>query len=174
MEVFLTSSGAVDNLSWCITAAPTTSALAPGVERYGCGVNPAGSISVVSGTPTLGSTLVVGIANPMGTQSLESVPFLAVSALPDASYPCGTIVPGYGMLVPYTGELLLGSSPFLMLSGPSRVDASSPAEIAVEFPSNAAFAGIVLHAQGLLIDLSPGAQPRVGLTEALRLEVTSD
>ena len=174
MEVFLTSSGAVDNLLLCMPQSTDRSgAGVPGVEPYGCGVNPAGSITVVSGTPSLGSTLVVGIDNPLGTQSAGSFAFLALSGQPDWNAPCGSLLPGFGMSFPYSGEVLVDLTQFLLVPGPAWNGPGSPAPIGVSFPSNVAFIGLELFVQGGLFDTSPGAMPRIGLTEALELTLGS-
>ena len=144
-----------------------------GVERYGCGVNPAGSLSVVSGTPSLGSTLVLGIDNSLGTQSAGSIAFLALSGQPDWNWPCGTLSPGLGMGFPYSGEVLIDLTLFLFYPGPAWDGASHPAPISIAIPSNAAFLGLELYAQGGLFDAAPGALHPIALTEAFKLTVGS-
>ena len=79
---------------------------------YGCGLNPAGSIAVLSGVPNVGSTMVFGIDNPAGTQAIGSVPILAVSVGTWPSFPCGITVPTLGMDGP--GELLILVGPSLL------------------------------------------------------------
>jgi sugar lactone lactonase YvrE len=142
-----------------------------GLEIYGCGINPAGSISVLSGRPTLGSTLVVGIDNPVGSQAAGAVPFLAFSALPSSGSACGGLIDHYGMIEPFSGELLLGASPFLVLAGAPWEGPDRPAPIRVTFPDDANLTGVALHAQGVLFDPTPGAVARFGLTEGLRIEL---
>ena len=174
MEVFLTSSGAVDNLLLCTQQGTARSgAEVPGVELYGCGVNPAGSITVVSGTPSLGSTLVVGVDNPLGTQSAGSFAFLALSGQRDWNAPCGSMFPGFGMSFPHGGEVLVDLTQFVIFPGPAWDGPGSPAPISVALPSNAALLGLELFVQGGLFDASPGALPAIGLTEALELTLGS-
>jgi hypothetical protein len=142
------------------------------VELYGCGINPAGSISVVSGSPSAGSAMVIGIDNPVGTQAAGSLALLALSASPDSNFPCGTALPGFGMLAPYTGELLIHYVPFLILSGPAW-DGVTPVPITIDFPNTSSVVGLELYVQGALLDATPGALHLVGLTDALRLKIGS-
>ena len=111
---------------------PITPILTGSTGVYGCGVNPAGSISV-AGSPTLGSTLSFGVDNPFGTQAPGSLPFLYLSLAPSSGYPCGLLLAGYGMAGPgATGELLVsltGASALLL--GPPWSGAGSPAVIDV-------------------------------------------
>ena len=116
--------------------------------------------------------MVIGIDNPVGTQHARSLPWLVFSALPDPNFPCGTALPGFGMIAPYTGELLIHPSPFLILFGPAW-DGASPAPITIHFPSSASFVGLELYVQGALIDTAHGALHPFGLTDALRLKIGS-
>lgn len=69
-------------------------------------VNPPGSLLILSGRPTLGSTIQIGVDNPLGTQDPGSFAFLFYCGSPDPNYPNGTILPGYGM-DGGNGELLI-------------------------------------------------------------------
>ena len=45
---------------------------------YGCGVNPPGSLTTLSGKPQIGTTWTLGIDNPLGTQP-SGLAFLRIS-----------------------------------------------------------------------------------------------
>ena len=148
--------------------------LSPAVVPYGCGVNPAGSMTVISGVPSIGTTVTLGVDNPLGTQAPGSLPFLALATAPDPAFPCGTLVPGFGMGgggAP--GELLLGVAPppFLVIAGASWAGPGTPAPIALPIPADATLLGASFYAQGLLLDTSPGASVSFGLTDAVELQV---
>jgi hypothetical protein len=149
----------------------------PTVTTYGCGTNPAGSLTVVSGTPTLGTQMVFGIDNPLGTQAPGSIPILAFADQPAPGFPCGQLVPGYGMGgAGALGEVLLSlapPNPILLLFGAPWTGPGTPATIPLGLPANPSFAGIVVHAQGLMVDLTPGASVFLGVTDGLRLELGS-
>ncbi|MEM7310650.1 MAG: FG-GAP repeat protein [Planctomycetota bacterium] len=140
----------------------------------GCGLNPTGSLTVIDGEPALASTLVLGIHNPLGTQALGSPTFLALSAGLDAGVAaggCGTLLGGWSMLgFGGAGELLL--DPFGPLAqAPGFPWNGAPAPVAVPIPDDCAMLNMSLHAQGLLLDLTPAAVAPIGLTEGLRLQI---
>ncbi|MEM7310997.1 MAG: endonuclease [Planctomycetota bacterium] len=140
---------------------------------YGCGVNPAGSLVVVSGTPTVDTTLTLGVDNPLGTQAPGSLTFIALSFAPDALFPCGIPVPGLGMAgggAP--GELLISfvpPSPFLSVTGVPWFSAGNPSAVPLPFPDNPNLVGFTVYAQGLIWDISPGATAPFGLTDGAAL-----
>ena len=112
--------------------------------------------------------------NPLGTQAVGSLPFLALATAPDPAFPCGTLVPGFGMGgVGAPGELLIGLAPppFLVLAGAPWIGPGTPAPIALTIPLDAALLGASVYAQGLLFDTSPGATVAFGLTDAVELQV---
>lgn len=141
-----------------------------GVFPYGCHVNPVDSLVVLSGSPTTGSPLVLGVDNPVGTQFAGSIPYLMIATTPDPAYPCGLASPGWGM-AGGSGELLLPLSPFppIFLTGAPWAGSGTPAPFNLFVPNNPALVGVAFYAQGALIDLSPGATVVIGLTEALQL-----
>jgi hypothetical protein len=140
------------------------------VAAYGSGVNPPGSLSVLGGQATIGATLVLGVDNPLGTQTVGSNAFVAISHLPDPNFPAGTLFGGFGMSGP-AGEILISlvpPSPFLPVLGPSIWSGPGfPATIPLSIPQNANFIGVHVYVQGLLVDLSPGSTVPFGLTDAL-------
>ena len=134
---------------------------------YGCGVNPAGSLSLVSGTPTLGQSLTLGLADPTGAFATPASTFVAVSASADPAFPCGTVLPGFGLGLPgAAGELLIGA-PALVEVGPAYTGATAP--VVLQVPNQPSLVGQTVFAQGLLVD--PTA--RFGLTEAIELVLGS-
>jgi len=138
-------------------------------QVFGCGVNPAGSLSVVSGAPAVGTTLVLGIDNPLGTQAAGALPALGLATAAAPGFPCGVVLPGLGMTAPGAdGELLLDvapPNPFLTLLGAPWSGPGSPAPIALVIPANPALLGLELIAQGVMIDAAPGAGVPIGFTE---------
>jgi hypothetical protein len=69
-----TESGAV----WLVDLAPPLQAA---VSIYGC-ANPPGSLSVLAGEPALGTTVTLGIDNPLGTQNPGALPIFALALGP--------------------------------------------------------------------------------------------
>jgi hypothetical protein len=141
---------------------------------YGCGTNPAGSMSVLAGTPQVGTTLVLGVDNPLGTQAAGALPLVALASAPDPAHPCGTPVAGLGMAgAGALGELLVSvapPNPLLWLGGAAWSGPGAPAPVAIAIPADPALAGRTFYAQGVLVD--PAAAPggvRFGLTEAIEL-----
>src|SRR5262245_50337079 len=116
------------------------------VASYGCGVNPDQSLVVVSGSSALLDTLTVGIDNPAGTQGAGSLTILVTSALPDPGYPCGTLLPNWGMSAPGTpGELLVTVAPndaqFFFL-GPPWAGVGVPSQIPLQIPGALELSGL--------------------------------
>jgi len=142
---------------------------------YGCGVNPAGSLVLVSGEPSIGSTVVVGVNNPLGTQQPGSLSFVALSDTPDAAYPCGSLLPGFGMAgVGAAGELLIGlapPNPLAVVSGAPWSGPGTPAPVPLKIPSSAALLGFTVYAQGLLVDPFAPLDVVFGLTDGAELVI---
>lgn len=134
---------------------------------YGCGVNPNGSL-VTSGRPAIGTTCTLSIDNPLATQAPGSLALLLLSLRADASYPCGTQVPGLGMNG--VGEVLI-QAPLTTRIGGAWAGTGQPVAFPLTLPWQVALAGLPLYAQGMLFDFSPTASHVVGLTTAVRLTV---
>lgn len=147
----------------------TEEPLPPGVVRLGCGINPPGSLVVVSGAPSLGSTLVLGVDNPFGSQSPGALAQVVVSLRGHEALPCGTPVPGQGMVGPF-GEWLLGEPTFLTRSGATWQGPGLPAEVAFRIPNRAGLVGRTFYVQGRLVD-SPDSPLPIGLADGFALTI---
>jgi hypothetical protein len=140
----------------------------PLFSLYGCGTNPSGSMSAVSGGPVAGTTFVVGLDNPLSSQASPALSVLAISLAPDPNFPCGTPLPGWGMSGPF-GELLISLSspnPLVLVFGAPWFTAGSPAQVSVPIPSDAPLLGLTLYFQGVLASnvntLTEGMQITIG------------
>ena len=141
------------------------------VTAYGCGVNPAGSLTVLSGKPEIGRSVEYGVDNPLGTQAPGSLPFLLFTLKSDPGFPCGTPLANFGMSGPGTsGELLISlarADRLLSLIGPPWAGAGMPASFTVQIPADVALLGASFFGQGVLVDPSVAFGVKFGLTEAL-------
>jgi PKD repeat protein len=137
---------------------------------FGCGVNPPGSMTVISGLPRIGTQLRLGIDNPVGTQSIGSIPLLALSIGVFPMFPCGIVVPSLGMDGP--GELLIlpGANVLKpLLVGQLWTGPGNPAQVVINVPDDAGLVGLSLYAQGMLFDPSGALGVTFGLTDAVQL-----
>ena len=144
------------------------------ITPMGCGINPPGSFRVLSGAPRLGSTLVLGLDNPLGTQSVGAVPYVFASTAADALHPCGTLRPGLGMAGGgASGELLLDPRKplFRKVTGAPWQGPGIPAAVSFRIPLSPGLLGSVLYLQGRLLDGTPGALVPVGLTDGVKLTI---
>jgi len=142
----------------------------PELLVYGGGVNPAGSMTVVSGAAKLGHSFTLGVDNPLGTQTAgSSVAVLLLAGQPHPNFPSGVNVPSLGMSGP--GELLLDLSTRLLpnVTGPVWSGPGNPAPVGLGIPKDIAFAGFSFAAQGLLLDLV--GPNRFGLADAVRVTI---
>jgi hypothetical protein len=150
----------------------STPALAE-TERVSCGLNPPQSLIVISGTGVLGEALVVGIDNPLGTQTPGACTYLIASRTSASPTPCGTTAFGlsmYGYHVP--GELVVSLDQVDLVgiwSGAPWAGPGSPSTVALVPFDDAALVGICVDLQGLVIDPSGAGAVVVGATEALRV-----
>ncbi len=147
----------------------------PEATVFGCGVNPTGSMTVISGAPRLGQVLTLGVDNPLGTQGAGSLTFLFVSTAADPDYPCGSSIPGFGMNGPgANGELLIGvvpPDPAVSLMGPLWSVPGVPAPIPLAIPSDAALVGLVAFGQGMILDPASTYGVKFGLTEGVEMPI---
>ncbi|MEM7306965.1 MAG: PQQ-dependent sugar dehydrogenase [Planctomycetota bacterium] len=148
-----------------------------GVQPYGCGVNPAGSLALADAGVHIGEVATLVLDNPLGTQSPGSGTALGMSAAADPAFPCGTLLPGYGMTgAGAQGELLLSLATGAVLAAvPGPPWPGAPVELEVEVPYLVTLAGATVHLQGLILDPSfgGGSGAGIGLTDALRVVIGS-
>ncbi len=145
----------------------------PASQEYGCGINPTGSMLLLSGTPRMNTTITFGVDNPVGSQSPGAIPLVAVSTSAWPTFPCGVPLPGFGMSAP-TGELLVRTGPFvvkpLLIGGALWAGPGMPAQVDLVIPNVPSLIGYSLYAQGILLDLSPNASPKFGFANAFKLD----
>jgi hypothetical protein len=162
-------------LSLLAVLAPTTARAE--TEVFGCGANPAGSLAVLAGDARLGTTFVIGLDNPLGTQTPGTIGLVWVSAAADPAHPCGTPAYGLGLSsVAVPGELLVDLSNASLVALFFTTPWLGPglhAEAAIDVPANPSLAGIELFAQGFLVDPSGLGSVTVGATEGLRFVLES-
>ena len=130
----------------------------PDFQRLGCGTNPVGSLSIQSGLPVIGTTIVFGVDNPYGTQPVGSPVVMLYSFAPDANYPCGRLLPGFGQAGGgAAGELLVDISSqnlIRMVVSGSYGGPGLPGLNSVNIPNNANLIGATIFAQGFVLDTS--------------------
>jgi plastocyanin len=145
--------------------------------EYGCGTNPSGSLALVAGAPSIGTTFTMGVDNPLGSQPAGSLAFLAVSLRADPNYPCGTQVPGFGMSGPGAfGEVLVGiqaPDPVLLVGPAVWTGAGSPAALNLPLPADPALVGQQLFLQGVLIDATFTSGVTYALTNGIEVTMGS-
>ena len=175
LEFRLKSDGGLEFGGWNIDdlALLEQSSSAGNMFVFGSGVNPAGSMTIVGGTPTIGGTATIGVDNPLGTQGAGSLTFLFVSASPDANYPAGTLVPGFGMAsAGAVGELLIhivAPDPALYVSGALWTGSAVPIDLAI--PNDPALIGVEAYGQGLLLDPVAASGVKFGLTDGVVFQI---
>lgn len=144
-------------------------------ENYGCGLAPDASLLVIGGDARLGSTLTLGVDNPLGTQLSGSIGAVYLTTAADPAFPCGTPAFGLAMSGPGTpGELLVDVSPSAFVgvyvtgiwNGPGQ-----PATTSIAFPNLPTILGGTFYAQGVLVDPSGLGTVALGATEGLRMTV---
>ena len=131
---------------------------------------------MISGVPSIGTTVVLGLDNPLGTQALGSIPLLVFAFTPDPNFPCGSALPNSGMFGPGApGELLISLAPPTpiapILAGPLWGGAGMPSPINVAVPSDPTLLGVSVFAQGLMLDPTVAFGVKFGLTDAVELRV---
>ncbi|MEM7308454.1 MAG: S8 family serine peptidase [Planctomycetota bacterium] len=148
-------------------ASPAT-AQGGSVTTYGCGVNPAGSLKATGGAPNIGQTLELSTTDPTGSTSAGSLALLSMRLSPDPAFPCGTVLPGFGLGGP-AGELLLNPAAPAIGSFPPQVygGLGTSAAFALPIPFDTAVVGAQAYLQGAFLDLGGG----IGLTEAVQVNI---
>ncbi|MEW6073616.1 MAG: PKD domain-containing protein [Planctomycetota bacterium] len=137
--------------------------------RIGCDPTAAGTLTVQSGLPAIGTTIVFAIDNPYGTQAAGSATFLRAAFAPAAQYPCGFWKPNYGMAYAGApGEILLATIPApLTFPGTAFGGAGNPGLVAVPIPNNLALIGRRLYGQGVIFDSAAALGVQYGVTDGL-------
>jgi len=142
---------------------------------FGSGVNPAGSMTIISGSASIGDTAVLGVDNPLGTQAAGSFTFMFVSSVADPNHPAGTLLPGFGMSgAGANGELLIGVTPpdpSVILTGPVWGGSGNPASISVPIPNDPGLIGFEAYGQGLILDPAAASGVKFGLTEGVVFQI---
>ena len=148
---------------------PTAVPTGPGYP-FGCGVNPAGSMSLPFGQPIPGGDVELWITNPLGNQNPGTQVYVALAFEPTKNAPCGLLVPGWGMQAG-VGELLL-DVPSLFSIQVAQPWTGFPTIHPVSIPNDPQVQGARFFAQAFLLDGSQPASPfGVGLTEAIEILV---
>jgi glucose/arabinose dehydrogenase len=147
------------------------------VKTIGCGVNPPGSLVLEEPMAAIAETVHFTLDNPLGTQSAGAATVLALSAAPDAAYPCGALIPGFGMAgLGALGELLINPLPGAVLDPvPGPPWKAAPATLAVKVPFLFTLVGQKVYLQGAIVDTTFGGGSGAGiaLTEGLELVIGS-
>ena len=152
----------------------TSTPLAAQVTPYGSGINPPGSLVVLSGVPEVGSTLVLGVTNTAAANPGPGLALLTLATAPAAGYPAGLVLPGFGLAgAGAPGELLLSSAPPdpLVTLGPvfwAGIQ-GTPASFGLPIPALPSLIGVSVYAQGGIVALAQGNI--IGLTEGLRIQI---
>ena len=141
--------------------------------RYGCDAAVRGSLSVLSGAPRIGTTVTLGVDNPLGTQGPNSRAYLWMSTRADTAYPCGTPLANFGMAGPGAmGEILVNRSSGILLktvTGGVWSTPGTPAPVPLAMPTALAWIGQSVYVQGYLVDSRITYGVRAGVTDALKL-----
>jgi hypothetical protein len=147
----------------------------PSATVYGCGINPAGSMSILSGSPAIGGSITFGIDNPVGSTAIGSFSFVFISDSPDPSYPCGTPLPGFGMGASGIGELLVSLAPpnpvGKILIGAPWTGPGTPAPVGTPVPADTNLLGETFYAQGGLFDPTSAPGTKIRFSDAVELYI---
>ena len=127
----------------------------------GCGLNPEGSLEA-SCMPTLGQTVDVTLDDPTGLYPTPAASFLFVSTRAAAPFPCGRLLPGFGLgAAGSDGELLLGRG---LTRSPGPAFNGTGVTFPFTIPNDPLLVSERFYLQGAFL-----ASGRVGLTEGLEL-----
>lgn len=150
------------------------------ITPYGCGTNPAGSLVATtspagSGRPTPGEAVQLDLTNPLGTQAAGAAGFLVYGLQAAPGFPCGIPLPGFGMAgAGQPGELLIDpGQPYVITFAGIWGGGSTVVTTFFAVPFDGALLGLSLYAQGLMVDLQPGAAIPFGLAGAVALQIGS-
>ena len=144
----------------------------PQVVPFGC-LNPAGSLTHISGTPKPNQLMTVGVDDPTGSVAAGALSFLLVSDTPDPALPCGTVFgssgssSGFELLVDLNRALAFGPP----IPGGVWTTPGVPAQISARLPADPNLKGTSLYIQGYLTNASAPAGRRLALTDGLELRI---
>jgi hypothetical protein len=135
------------------------------VIPYGCGWNPPGSLVVVGGTPSIGTTFTVGVTDPGASMAPGSIPYLAVAAAALPFFPCGFASGNIGLPAPGSaGEILIDPATLILPALIGTPWTAAPVAFPFPIPYVTAVVGVTVYLQGALIDPVSG---RLGVTNGL-------
>jgi PKD repeat protein len=137
--------------------------------RIGCDPAVENTLSVESGVPEIGTTMVFGVDNPFGTQAAGSAVWLRAAFAPAAEYPCGIWKPNFGMAhAGAPGEILLSTVPTpFTFSGTAFGGAGNPGLVTIPIPNNIGLIGTTLYCQGVILDLIGASGVNYGVTDGV-------
>jgi hypothetical protein len=156
-----------------ITGGPFTGAVPLGTftfqrsyssQLYGCGLNPAGSLTLMGGAPRIGQTATHGVHDPTGTLLSPASTRLYGSIGSAPGFPCGLILGSFGLGPTGMSELLIQLPSVVKQAGPSWTGV--PAPFVVTIPNDVTLANVTVYAQATLFDGT-----RLGLTEAVEMRI---
>lgn len=141
--------------------------------RYGCDPLVRGSLTVLAGAPRVGTSLSMGVDNPLGTQGPNSRAYLWMSTQPDVAFPCGTGLVNFGMAGPGAlGEILVNRTTGVLLKttvGGLWSRPGTPAPVPLAIPPALSWIGQSVYVQGYLIDARITYGVKTGVTDGLKL-----
>ncbi len=134
------------------------------VSAYGC-ANPADSLFHASGQPSPGQILTFGAVDPTGSVPAGSLAMLQFSTQAAPGYPCGPLLPGFG-LSGGPGELLIALGPAKLFAlGPVAYDGANPAMFTLAIQNNPALSGYGVRCQAAFVQATG-----MGLTNGLQIQ----
>jgi len=147
---------------------------APGTAlRYGCDPAVRGTLSVLAGQIRLGQTVTLGVDNPLGTQGPNAAASVWMSRQADALYPCGTLLPNFGMSGPgASGEILVNRATGVLIKtvvGGRWSAPGNPAPVPIVLPAQLSWIGQSIYVQGVLTDGRITYGVKTAVTDGLKL-----
>lgn len=161
------------HLDFGMTGSITVQEVPSATFTYGDCNSPADSLLVVSGAPILGTTLVLGVDDPVPGSSPvgTSLAGLVLALAPDPNFPCGTPLPFVGTNGGL-GDLLFSVTPpnplFVLVDPTPWAGPGTPTNFSLPLPDDPCFLGLDLYFQGAV-----GSSAQTRLTEGLRTTLGS-
>lgn len=138
------------------------------VSSFGYVNNPPLSLTAV-GTAATGTTIGFDLRNPDDSTAGPGVGIIFFASAPDANFPAGTTVPGFGMSPSLLGDIVVSLTPpdpFLVL-GPVAWAEGGTVNASIPLPNDPALVGASAFVQGALIDTT--VTNGIGLSNGLTL-----